>query len=101
MFYYPKFVHYFLGNGQTQARSSKMKKRKNTDKSEITGIHTLCEGINSTENKTYKELNMKINFFHVRIYFCRIIQIKRKKIEFYLFAIYVFVYLCAVFNSVT
>ena len=44
---------------------------------------------------------MKIRLFHVQIVFCSMFQIKRKKVEEYLFSICVFVYLCVKFNSVT
>ena len=44
---------------------------------------------------------MKTILFHVRIFFCPMFQIKLKKMEDYLFAIYFFVYLCVKFNSVT
>ncbi len=44
---------------------------------------------------------MKNLLFHVRIVFCSMFQIKLKKVKKYLYAIYVFVYLCVKFKSVT
>jgi len=44
---------------------------------------------------------MKNLLFHVRIVFCALFQIKLKKVKKYLCAIYVFVYLCVKFKSVT
>ena len=41
---------------------------------------------------------MKIRLFHVRIVFCSMFQIKRKKVEEYLLSIRVFVYLCVKFK---
>ena len=41
---------------------------------------------------------MKIRLFHVRIVFCSMFQIKRKKVEEYLLTIRVFVYLCVKFK---
>ena len=41
---------------------------------------------------------MKIRLFHVRIVFCFMFQIKRKKVEEYLLTIRVFVYLCVKFK---
>ena len=41
---------------------------------------------------------MKIKLFHVRIVFCSMFQIKRKKVEEYLLTIRVFVYLCVKFK---
>ena len=41
---------------------------------------------------------MKTILFHVRIFFCPMFQIKRKKMEDYLFAISFFVYLCVKFK---
>ena len=41
------------------------------------------------------------NFGSLRNFFCRMHQIKRKKMGEYLFAIYIFVYLCVIFDSVT
>ena len=41
---------------------------------------------------------MKIRLFHVRIVFCSMFQIKRKKEEEYLLSIRVFVYLCVKFK---
>ena len=41
---------------------------------------------------------MKIKLFHVRIVFCSMFQIKRKKVEEYLLSIRVFVYLCVKFK---
>ena len=41
---------------------------------------------------------MKIKLFHVRIVFCSMFQIKRKKMEEYLLTIRVFVYLCVKFK---
>lgn len=44
---------------------------------------------------------MKIRLFHVRIVFFPTFQIKLKKVKKYLYAIYVFIYLCIKFKSVT
>ena len=44
---------------------------------------------------------MKNLRFHVRIVFCPMFQIKLKKVKKYLYAIYVFVYLCPKIKSVT
>lgn len=44
---------------------------------------------------------MKTILFHVRIFFCPMFQIKRKKMGKYLFTILKYVYLCVKFNSVT
>ena len=41
---------------------------------------------------------MEIKLFHVRIVFCSMFQIKRKKVEEYLLTIRVFVYLCVKFK---
>ena len=41
---------------------------------------------------------MEIRLFHVRIVFCSMFQIKRKKVEEYLLSIRVFVYLCVKFK---
>lgn len=41
---------------------------------------------------------MEIRLFHVRIVFCSMFQIKRKKVEEYLLTIRVFVYLCVKFK---
>ena len=41
---------------------------------------------------------MKIKLFHVRIVFCSMFQIKRKKMEEYLLTIRVFIYLCVKFK---
>ena len=41
---------------------------------------------------------MKTILFHVRIFFCPMFQIKRKKMEEYLLTIRVFVYLCVKFK---
>ncbi len=44
---------------------------------------------------------MKNLLFHVRIVFYPMFQIKLKKVKKYLYAIYVFVYLCPKIKSVT
>ena len=44
---------------------------------------------------------MKFILFHVQVVFCPMFQIKLKKVKKYLCAIYVFVYLCPEFKSVT
>jgi hypothetical protein len=44
---------------------------------------------------------MKNLLFHVRIVFLPYNSDKTKKVEDYLFTIYIFVYLCAKFKSVT
>ena len=41
---------------------------------------------------------MEIRLFHVKIVFCSMFQIKRKKVEEYLLTIRVFVYLCVKFK---
>ncbi len=41
---------------------------------------------------------MEMSLFHVRIVFCSMFQIKRKKVEEYLLSICVFVYLCVKFK---
>ena len=41
---------------------------------------------------------MEIRLFHVRIVFCSMFQIKRKKMEEYLLTIRVFIYLCVKFK---
>ena len=41
---------------------------------------------------------MEMSLFHVRIVFCFMFQIKRKKVEEYLLSICVFVYLCVKFK---
>ena len=65
------------------------------------GVYTLREGVYSSGNLVNKWLDIKISIFHVTIYFCFIFRIKLKKMWFYLFSIYVFVYLCVKINSVT
>ena len=75
-----------------------MKIEKNIDKCGTKGLSGFSERGNPFE---YKQQSMKTILFHVRIFFCPMFQIKRKKMEDYLFAISFFVYLCVKFNSVT
>lgn len=78
-----------------------MKIKKNIDKCNVIGVSDLSEGGDSFKCGPEQWQGMKIRLFHVYLFFCPMFQIKRKKMEEYLFAISFFVYLCVKLNSVT